>query len=377
MGGGDYTEDPNQGIAAQRAVALQEDQMKWMREVYETDLKPLSTRQANLAIENAELGMDISKEQRGYSQEDRKFQLENFRPIEQQLTNEVAQMNTGDYADRKALDSQAQVEEQYGAAQAQARRNLARSGVSINSGQAAASELNGAVNKAAITAQARTQARDQADGLTFARKSAVAGMGRNLPGDAAQAASLSLASGQGAAAGVGQALQGRTMASGGIQGSVNAASQANTSYAQILGDINEQKNKSSAAKASQNNQMAGSALGMMATAAMMYASDENMKEDIKEVNGDAVRKGLRKAEPKSWRYLPDKGLPEGEHMGAMAQDLQKNLGDKVSDGKTVKVVSMLGALHTGVVEVDKRVDKVTKQIDKLVSAIRAKEPALS
>jgi Chaperone of endosialidase len=375
MGGGDYSEDPNQGIAAQRAVALQEDQMKWMREVYETDLKPLSTRQTNLAIENAELGMDIAKEQRGYSQEDRKFQLENFRPIEQQLTNEVAQMNTGDYADRKALDSQAQVEEQYGAAQAQARRNLARSGISINSGQAAASELNGAVNKAAITAQARTQARDQADGLTFARKSAVAGMGRNLPGDAAQAASLSLASGQGAAAGVGQALQGRTMASGGIQGSVNAASQANTSYAQILGDINAQKNKSSAAEAASNNQLAGSALGALAMYAV--ASDENMKEDIKEVDGDAVRKGLRKAEPKSWRYLPDKGLPEGEHMGAMAQDLQKNLGDKVSDGKTVKVVSMLGALHTGVVEVDKRVDKVTKQIDKLVSAIRAKEPALS
>jgi hypothetical protein len=354
--------DPRQGEAAIMAQQLSKEQLDWVKQIYATDLKPLSDRQQALAEENARIGMDIARENQAWSQQDRQFLMDNYRPVEAQLAQRVAGMNTEDYAARKAQDAEAGVEDSFAAAQQQAQRNLARQGIAVGSAQKAAAELNGAVNKAGMVAQARTTARNLADDLTFQRQASVAQVGRGLNPNTS--ASTALAGGSSAISGTGQALAGAQGAAGTVQQGYSTAINGNLGAANQFGQINQANAQASAGWSS--------ALGSIAGAAIIK-SDENAKENIKEVDGESARKGLRKAEPKAWRYKLGEG-PEGEHVGAMAQDLNKALGPSVSDGKQVNGISMIGTLHAATVAVDKRVDKLTKKIDALASSVRQSIP---
>lgn len=356
--------DPRQGEAALLAQQTAKEQLDWIKSIYGSDLKPLADRQAALAEENAKLGMSIARDNQAWSQQDRQFLMDNYRPVENQLTNSVASMNTGDYAARKAQEAGAAVEDQYAAAQAQAQRNLARQGIAVGSAQRAAAELNGTVAKAGMVAQARTAARDAADERTFQRQAAVSQIGRGI--QPSTAAGTALAGGSSAISGTGQALAGATGATGAVQQGYGSAINANLGAAQQYGQINA----ANAEAASGFSKALGSAIGAGIGA---WKSDENAKEDIKAVDGEKARKGLRAAEPKAWRYKLGEG-PDGEHVGAMAQDLNKNLGPEVSDGKTVNGISLVGTLHAGMVAVDKRVDKLAKKIDSLAASVRGSMP---
>lgn len=356
--------DPRQGEAALLAQQTSKEQLDWIKSIYSTDLKPLADRQAALAEENAKLGMSIARDNQAWSQQDRQFLTDNYRPIEQQMTDSVASMNTADYGARKAQEAGAAIEDQYAAGQAQAQRSLARQGIAVGSAQRAATEMNGAIAKAGMVAQARTQARDAAEDRTFQRQAAVSQVGRGITPNVS--AGTALAGGSSAVSGVGQALSGATGASGTVQQGYQAATAGNLGAAQQFGQINAANAQASAGFSSALGSVIGAGIGL-------YKSDENAKEDIKAVDGEKARKGLRAAEPKAWRYKVGEG-PDGEHVGAMAQDLNKNLGPEVSDGKTVNGISLVGTLHAGMVAVDKRVDKLSKEIKNLAASVRGSVP---
>jgi hypothetical protein len=351
--------DPRQGEAALMAQQQSAENLAWMQKIYDTDLAPLARRQQDLAEENARLGMDIAKENQGWATQDRQFLVENYRPVEQQMVADVAKMNTADYANQKAQEAGAVIEDQYSAAQAQANRNLTRQGIAVGSAQRAATELNGSIAKAGLISQARTQAREGAVERGFQRQAAVSQIGRGINPNISS--NTALGAGSSAISGVGQALAGASGATAGVQNASQGAVNANLGAANQFGQIN-------AANAQANAGFSGalgSVAGALITKLPMF-SDENMKEDIKSVDGKKALKGLREAEPKAWRYKAGVA-DEGEHVGAMAQDLKKSLGPTVSDGKTVDAISMIGTLHKGLVEVDKRIDKVMKKIDTAVS----------
>lgn len=87
------------------------------------------------------------------------------------------------------------------------------------------------------------------------------------------------------------------------------------------------------------------AVGQAAGGMAMF-SDKKMKKDIKPVEKGALEVVI--ATPvKEWVYKKD---PMNPHLGPIAQDVQKNMGEEVSDGHTIDVVSMNGMLMKAVQE---------------------------
>lgn len=92
----------------------------------------------------------------------------------------------------------------------------------------------------------------------------------------------------------------------------------------------------------------GNAIGSVANAGVgMAASDKKTKENIKPANASALDQVID-TPVKSWNYKKD---PVNKHIGPMAQDVKKNMGDEVApEGKTIDVVSMNGMLMKAVQE---------------------------
>ena len=76
--------------------------------------------------------------------------------------------------------------------------------------------------------------------------------------------------------------------------------------------------------------------------------------------------GIKKTEISKWKYDPEKVqdaelIDDKEHIGGMAQDLQKNLGDQVSNGKMVDIISAVGISMAATKALAKKVDKLEKR----------------
>lgn len=94
----------------------------------------------------------------------------------------------------------------------------------------------------------------------------------------------------------------------------------------------------------------GSLAGMGIGAYMR--SDEDAKEDKREVKG--VLEALKRMPISSWRYKPEEGLGEDQHIGAMAQDMKRELG--VGNGKEIAVVDAIGVTMGAVKELAEKVE---------------------
>ncbi len=92
-------------------------------------------------------------------------------------------------------------------------------------------------------------------------------------------------------------------------------------------------------------------------------SDRYAKEGIKEQKTSGILEGFKKTKFYNWMYRPGKGEgdPNQEHLGPMAQDLQKNLGDEVAPGgKKIDLLSMSGKQSMAVSELAKELDALKK-----------------
>jgi hypothetical protein len=184
--------DPRVAEAAMEAQKISREQFEWSREVYKNDIKPAQLEQQKYSRRATELSLGIAEEQAVNSREDRKFGLENFRPIEQNLTKQAMEFNSPDYAARKAQDAGANVETEFADAMGQTRRSLARQGIALSGEQNAAQMADAAIKKAAIKAGTMNTARDNAELLGYARQLDVAKLGRGLSGDSSAAAQTAL-----------------------------------------------------------------------------------------------------------------------------------------------------------------------------------------
>ena len=61
------------------------------------------------------------------------------------------------------------------------------------------------------------------------------------------------------------------------------------------------------------------------------ASDINLKTDIKPFSPSKALDAIKNTKIFNWKYKKDKG-PEGEATGPMAQDVQKNIGNRAGLG---------------------------------------------
>ena len=86
-------------------------------------------------------------------------------------------------------------------------------------------------------------------------------------------------------------------------------------------------------------------------------------KSIKEKKTSGILEGFKKTKFYNWMYKSGKGEgdPNQEHLGPMAQDLQKNLGEEVAPGgKKIDLLSMSGKQSMAVSELAKELDALKK-----------------
>ena len=240
-------------------------------------------------------------------------------------------------------------------------RNGLRYGFSAD--KIAAANANMDTQQATAEAAAATGARDKAKNLSYAKKLDVAGLYRGLPGASQAAYDLTVNAGNSAV--------NNTMAPSSQY--VNGINQGNatilTGTGQQINGLSNILNAQTSYANSYNNSNAGDsgifgALGQIGGAAITQWSDENLKEGIKPVSEDDALKAVVKTPVKSWKYDQDK-LPNGdtdEHIGAMAQDVNKNMGDAAAPGgRMIDLISMNGITMSAIQGLAKKVDKLEKK----------------
>ncbi len=263
MGGGDI--DPQVGQAALESASLSKEHLAFIQDVYKNDQRPILAEQAAAAREASKLGLEVANEQRVNSREDREFLVNNIRPVEADLARSVREMNTEEYGNRKAGEAAATVETNFATAQDQGRRNLARQGVTANSAQLAALELNSPLLKAGMVAQASNAAREAAETQKYARQISLTQVARGISADGSTAAQISGSAGANSVNTSGAALNGMSSAASGVGAGFQSAAQGQNQLAGLLGQQQNARNASQAA----DNQAAGSAIGTIAMMAMM------------------------------------------------------------------------------------------------------------
>lgn len=285
-------------------------------------------------------------------------------PAEDAMYADAAGYDSKDNLDKAAGEAATDVGTQIAAANDARRRTMARMGVNPADGRALAMEQDAATQGALGTAAAMNGARDQRRQMGVMLRKDAASFARGMPGSAAQTFGTAMAAGGQASGAAGAAIgaansTAQTMGTGfglGIQGNNSAGSILNQEYA----------NKTQAANSGGlGGMMQGlGGLGMGLGAMGVKFSDKNMKENRAPVDDEAALDGIAKTKIESWNYKPGTPADDGgqPHIGAMAQDLQKNLGDTVAPGgKVVDPVSAIGTVMAAVKALDKKVDRMASK----------------
>jgi len=276
--------------------ALAREQLDFSRQQY-ADIMPLARRVA-------EQQMATQNELMQMGREDRQYQMETFRPLEQGLVRDAERFSTEGFREQQARDAAAATGRAFGVMQDASARAAASRGVNPNSGAGMALQSQNMLGLSAQRANAMTGARNQAEQMGFARRMDVTGLGRGL-GGAAQGA-------YGAATGAGSAGINTSMAPGAQQ--MQGMQQAG----QTMGNIATGQAGMYNAAQNRRGEMFGAVLGAGAT----IFSDRRLKQNIELVGRDE-RTMLPLYE---FEYINGSGR---RFLGVMAQDVVESHPDMV------------------------------------------------
>lgn len=272
-------------------------QLDFAERQYE-EMKPTLTGLADTMRQAQQQQMEQAKDYYDYN-------VGTFRPLERGLVADAERFSTEGYREQQARAAAASAAQAFGQTQAMSQRAMASRGVNPNSGAGLAMATQGNLGLAAQRANAMTGARQQAEGMGWARRMDAAGLGRNLAG--ASSAAYQGATQAGTSAGNTYMAPGNQFQQG--------LSNAGTTFGNMA---NTQANVYNAAQ-NQQGEMMGSLLGAGATLGAAYLgmpSDIRLKENIEEVGRDE-RTMLPLYE---FEY---KGGSGKRFIGVMAQDVEK------------------------------------------------------
>jgi hypothetical protein len=292
-------------------------------------------------------------------------------PAEDAMYRDAANYDTQAARDKAAGQAATDVDVSMAQAMDAKRRNSARLGINPADGRALSMEEDaataGALGKATAMNAARTKTQDM--GIML-RKDA-ANFAKGMSSNAAQTFGTAAMTGAGATGAIGAAgqLANQTTQTNGagfgtaIAGNNSAGSILNQEYSN-----NIQANASGGLAGAVGTLAQG--VGAAGGIAKLF-SDKNMKEDIEPVSDEQALDGIAKTDVSTWRYKDDSPAADGgqQHVGAMAQDMNKNLGENVAPGgKVVDVVSALGTVMAGTKALAKKVSKLERTVARGVKA---------
>jgi len=205
----------------------------------------------------------------------------------------------------------------------------------------------------------------QDDSINTAKKLDIAGLYRGVTGASQGAYGLSLNAGNSAVQNNAQA--GNTQAAQTAAG-INTIQQGINSKINGLSSIMGSQTSIYNANAGNGDALLGT-LGQLGGAALsnpaVFSSDKNIKKDVKPIDDDEALNAIAKTGISEWRYdrakvVDGERIDDKPHIGAMAQDLKKNMGSTVSSGKEVDVISAIGITMSGIKALNKKVDQLAR-----------------
>ena len=324
----------------------------------------LSERLANQQIESSKFNDDAARKMLN------RYETVGM-PAEDAMYRDASIYDSQAKRDQAAGQAGTDVEQATASAQDARRRALARSGVNPADGRSLSMEQDAATAGALAKAGAMTGARQKVADMGIMLRKDAANFAKGMSSNAAQTFGTAALTGNGAL-GAGGAAQGMANQTTGVNGAgFSTAIQGNNSAGSML---NQQYQSQVAAN---SNSGLGAAVGGIAQGigsaggVAAFFSDKHMKEDIAPVSDEAALAGVEKTPVKEWQYKAGSPGDDGgqRHVGAMAQDMQKNMGDQVAPGgKVVDVISALGVNMAATKALAKKVSQLQKTISKGVRA---------
>ena len=349
--------DPNIGRAALMQAETGQQFLDFSKEAW----KVSNDRQAELdaltkRVTEQQLG--VAEDQAKWARSDRDRYETVFKPIEDEFINEAKNYATEERQAQAAAEAKGDVQAAAAGARDANQRNAASMGINPTSGRYAgidrATELGTAMAEAGASNTARQTVRDKG----LALKADVANMGRGLPSQSAQAQALGLNASSGAV-GLNQGANQQYIASTGIMGQgYQGAMQGYAGMGQTLNtQYGNQINAWQAEQSSKNAAWGG--IGQVLGAGLGFLSDENLKENKREIPDGEALEAVENMPVEEWKYK-DGVADEGQHVGTYAQDFQRETGK--GDGKSINAQDAVGITMKAIQDVSKELGNLAKAV---------------
>jgi hypothetical protein len=352
--------DPLIGQSALANAKVSADALAWYKQK-DAAGKPRQDKLDAVAMELADQQINTSKVNTQQAEENWARYKAVGMPAEDAMYKDAREYDTQDRRDTAVGEAATDVDFALNGAMDAKRRNMMRAGVNPADGRALSMEQDGATSGALAKATAMNGARTRIKDMGIMLRKDAANFAKGMQGNAAQSYGVAAQAGAGATGALtaaGQMANQSTQTNGAgfgtaISGNNSAGSMLNQEYG----------NRVQAAGQGGLGAIAGAAgqLGAGLGAMGVTFSDENMKEEIAPIDPDAALNGIAKTKVKSWKYKGDSPAADGgqRHIGAMAQDMQKHLGDEVAPGgKIVDIISALGVNMAATKALNAKVEKM-------------------
>ena len=359
---GSKTDTSGMNAAALANSKVAKDALDWYKQAY-TDQAPLRQQAADKALAVSDAQLASMTQNDAISNDYWNYQKDTFRPLEGKIIADAQSFDSTERQNQNAAKASADVQQAFDNSQGQMQRSLERRGVNPSSGAALALNNQMSMQKAAASAVASNKARTDTELQGYARKMDAANLGRNLASNQATSAGVAMTAGNNAVNNAGipltQAQSATNMAGQGF----STAIQGNSSAGSIYGQVAQLENQDSGiwgALGGVAGQFAGSAAG--STAIASFLSDKKAKKNIKPVSDAAALQAVKATPVSSWRYKDGQG-DGGAHVGPMAQNVRKTMGETAAPGgKQIDLISMNGISMAAIAALDKKVGRLSQQI---------------
>jgi len=275
------------GEAALKSAETAKEALDFYKTVYESDLRPMQQRDAELRAGLIEDTRASMRQQQRFADEQNRFYRETFQPVERRTVQDAMEYDSPENVQRRMGIASANVQSQFSNAANQNRRALAAYGINPNSGAFARANNMLTTQQGVASAAAQTGAAFDMEDRGIALRSGVANFGRNMPNTAAQFFAGSGAAGSNVANISSQGMQNVANNAAVMGQGFNTAIQGNQSAGNLyLGQYNAQMQGYMA-----NQQRIGDMFGAIGTFAGMKTADGGMAGDANHPSGKPKKLG--------------------------------------------------------------------------------------
>jgi hypothetical protein len=361
----DAPDTSGMNAAAQANAEIAKEALDFYKGIYASDIRPAQEKQQALADRLVDDYLDTSATQKQFATDQNAYYKETFQPVERQMVRDAMEYDSDANVKRVSGEAAANVNQQFSNARGQSARLAGRYGLASTafSGPQGASERAQALGAAGAATGAANAVRDKG----IALRAGASNFGRNMPNTASNFYAGSNASNS-AAFGTGQTAMNSIGQNAAVVGQgFNTAISGNNSAGSLYGQVAQIEGKDSGvwgALGGVAGQFAGSKAGSSLIASgLSFLSDVNAKTDIKPVSDDEALAAVKATPVSRWSYKGGMG-DSARHIGPMAQDVNRTMGESAAPGGTsIDPISMNGINMAATAALARKVERLEQALE--------------